>query len=211
MGQSDLSYDQRFGRYRAQNIIFSEKISGLSNIRAFCRLTMEDRAKSHLAFFVDHFIPDYKFSIRSELAPTVRPLSGLQKRPARLPLVTRVEVWRAIDIFSCRLPPNYAHTFRKADLFSHITIAECRAFGLLEDGTLEPYLLEESSISDPPNKTCEIMFHHADFLSTSDTFGKSPMKMRKKIDSVQTPKGNFWTRKNQPSDYILRGRYKIFE
>ncbi|KAG8333322.1 hypothetical protein J6590_000452 [Homalodisca vitripennis] len=35
----------------------------MSNIRAFCRLTMEDRAK--------------------ELAPSVRPLSGLQKRPAR--------------------------------------------------------------------------------------------------------------------------------
>ncbi|KAG8293912.1 hypothetical protein J6590_007577 [Homalodisca vitripennis] len=47
MGQPDLSYDKRFGHYRARNIIFSEKISEMSNIRAFCRLTMEDRAKSH--------------------------------------------------------------------------------------------------------------------------------------------------------------------
>ncbi|KAG8250887.1 hypothetical protein J6590_092726, partial [Homalodisca vitripennis] len=29
-----------------------------------------------------HFIPDHEFSVRSELAPTVRPLSGLQKMPA---------------------------------------------------------------------------------------------------------------------------------
>ncbi|KAG8265392.1 hypothetical protein J6590_095850, partial [Homalodisca vitripennis] len=79
MGQSDLSYDQRFGRYQARNIIFTEKISGMSNIRAFCRLTMEDTAKSHWTFFVVHFIPDHEFFIRSELAPTVRPLSGLQK------------------------------------------------------------------------------------------------------------------------------------
>ncbi|KAG8319400.1 hypothetical protein J6590_092358, partial [Homalodisca vitripennis] len=82
MGQSDLSYDQRFGRYQARNIIFTEKISGMSNIRAFCRLTMEDTAKSHWTFFVVHFIPDHEFFVRSELAPTVRPLSGLQKRPA---------------------------------------------------------------------------------------------------------------------------------
>ncbi|KAG8247733.1 hypothetical protein J6590_054847 [Homalodisca vitripennis] len=83
MGQSDLSYDLPFGRYRARKIIFSEKISGMSNIRAFCRLTMEDRAKSHWTFFVVHFIPDQRFFVRSELAPMVRPLSGVQKRPAR--------------------------------------------------------------------------------------------------------------------------------
>ncbi|KAG8325044.1 hypothetical protein J6590_077461 [Homalodisca vitripennis] len=82
MGRSDLSYDLPFGRYRARNFILSEKISGMSNVRAFCRLTMEDRAKSHWTFFVVHFIPDYEFFVRSELAPTVRPLSGLQKRPA---------------------------------------------------------------------------------------------------------------------------------
>ncbi|KAG8333442.1 hypothetical protein J6590_000590 [Homalodisca vitripennis] len=29
-----------------------------------------------------HFIPDQRFFIRSELAPTFHPLSGLQKRPA---------------------------------------------------------------------------------------------------------------------------------
>ncbi|KAG8266266.1 hypothetical protein J6590_076225 [Homalodisca vitripennis] len=81
MGQSDLSYDQRLGRYRARNIIFIEKISGMSNVRAFCRLTMEDRAKSHWTFFVVHSIPDHECFVRSELAPTVRPLSGLQKMP----------------------------------------------------------------------------------------------------------------------------------
>ncbi|KAG8306786.1 hypothetical protein J6590_038717 [Homalodisca vitripennis] len=43
---------------------------------------MEDRAKSHWTFFVVHFIPDHEFFVRSELAPTVRPLSGLQKMPA---------------------------------------------------------------------------------------------------------------------------------
>ncbi|KAG8273216.1 hypothetical protein J6590_025650 [Homalodisca vitripennis] len=82
MGQSDFSYDLPFGRYRARNITLSEKISGMSNVRAFCRLTMEDRAKSHWTIFVVHFIPDHEFFVRSELAPTVRPLSGLQKMPA---------------------------------------------------------------------------------------------------------------------------------
>ncbi|KAG8335185.1 hypothetical protein J6590_074661 [Homalodisca vitripennis] len=43
---------------------------------------MEDRAKSHWTFFVDNFIPDHEFFVRSELARTVRPLSGLQKMPA---------------------------------------------------------------------------------------------------------------------------------
>ncbi|KAG8295311.1 hypothetical protein J6590_082714 [Homalodisca vitripennis] len=53
---------------------------------------MEDTAKSHWTFFVVHFIPDYEFFVRSELAPTVRPLSGLQKRPARLQR-TKFVVW----------------------------------------------------------------------------------------------------------------------
>ncbi|KAG8254152.1 hypothetical protein J6590_015030 [Homalodisca vitripennis] len=56
----------------------------MSNIRAFCRLTIEDRAKSHWTFFVVHFIPDDEFFVISELALMVRPLSGLQKMPARL-------------------------------------------------------------------------------------------------------------------------------
>ncbi|KAG8274616.1 hypothetical protein J6590_103994, partial [Homalodisca vitripennis] len=43
---------------------------------------MEDRAKSHWTYFVVHFIPDHEFFVRSELARTVRPLSGLQKMPA---------------------------------------------------------------------------------------------------------------------------------
>ncbi|KAG8284534.1 hypothetical protein J6590_100906 [Homalodisca vitripennis] len=43
---------------------------------------MEDTAKSHWTFFVVHFIPDHEFFIRSVLARTVRPLSGLQKMPA---------------------------------------------------------------------------------------------------------------------------------
>ncbi|KAG8245548.1 hypothetical protein J6590_103790 [Homalodisca vitripennis] len=60
MGQSDLSYGLPFGRYRARNITLSEKISGMSNVRAFYRLTMEDIAKT----------------------PTVHPLSGLQEMPA---------------------------------------------------------------------------------------------------------------------------------
>ncbi|KAG8246265.1 hypothetical protein J6590_088166 [Homalodisca vitripennis] len=47
------------------------------HIRAFCRLTIEDRAKSHWTFFVVHFIPDHEFFVRSVLARTVRPLSGL--------------------------------------------------------------------------------------------------------------------------------------
>ncbi|KAG8298885.1 hypothetical protein J6590_007485 [Homalodisca vitripennis] len=80
MGQSDLSYNLPFGRYRARNFILSEKISGMSNVQAFCRLTMEDRAKSHWTFFVVHFIPDHGFFVRSELARTARPLSW--KMPA---------------------------------------------------------------------------------------------------------------------------------
>ncbi|KAG8242419.1 hypothetical protein J6590_066391 [Homalodisca vitripennis] len=52
---------------------------------------MEDRAKSHWTIFVVYFIPDHEFFVRSELAPTVRPLSGLQKRPARRASANREE------------------------------------------------------------------------------------------------------------------------
>ncbi|KAG8280659.1 hypothetical protein J6590_075716 [Homalodisca vitripennis] len=55
----------------------------LSTIETSLTLIQFPTAKSHWTFFVVHFIPDHEFFVRSELAPTVRPLSCFKEKPAR--------------------------------------------------------------------------------------------------------------------------------